>query len=173
MKFFYNLERFEGGEYVVVMLEEDGKIGTGAIIPERKEGENYKTIMGVIEEYRHVVELAKPQQFASLSFNLRGVLPKHPKVTFAISAAALELFSKLENMRIEEILSCNGLKRPIRLGIWEGEVLVAEKVGGVFEVLSLASQDLALSIRRYPRGEMEEVLLNLSRYFAGYVLEKW
>ncbi len=173
MKFFYNLERFEDGEYVVVMLEEDGKIGTGAIVPERKEGENYKTVMGVIEEYRHVVELAKPQQFASLSFSLREILPKHPKITFAISAAALELFSKLENMSISKILSCEGLKKPIRLRNWKGETLFAEKTGGVFETLSSSSQDLALSIRRYPKSEMEEVLLSLSRYFAGYVLDRW
>ena len=172
MKFFYNLERFEEGEYVVVMLEEDGKVGTGAIVPEKREGENYKTVMGVIEEYRHIVELAKPYQFASISFKLRETFPRHPKVTFAISAAALELFSKLEGAEIEKILSCDDLKRPIRLRNWNGEILVAEKSGGIFETLSLASQNIALAIRRYPRGEMEEVLLNLSRYFAGYVLEK-
>ncbi len=173
MKFFYNLKRFEEGEYVVLMLEEGGKVGTGAVIPERREGENYKTVMGIVEEYRHVVETAKPQQFASISFYLRRVFPNHPKVTFAISAAALELFSKLEGMDIEEALSCHDLKKPIRLRNWKGEILLAEKTGGVFETLSLASQNSALSVRRYPNGEMEEVLLNLSRYFAGYVLEKW
>ncbi len=173
MKFFYNLRRFEGGEYVVLMLEEDGEIGTGAVIPEREEGENYKTVMGVVEEYRHVVEMAKPQQFASISLYLKEIFPNHPKVTFAISAAALELFSKLEGMSVEEVLSCSDLKKPIRLGNWEGETLLAEKTGGVFETLSLASQNSALDIRKYPSGEMEEVLLNLSRYFAGYVLNKW
>ena len=46
-------------------------------------------------------------------------------------------------------------------------------MGGVLEVLAFPQKEKsALLVRNYPKGEMEEVLFTLSRYFAGYVLEK-
>ncbi len=173
MKFFYNLERYENGEYVILTLEENGKVGIGAVIPERKKGENYKTIMGVVEEYRHTVESAKPEHFASISFKLKEDFPNHPKVTFAISAAATELFSKISKMRIEELLMCEGLRGAVMLTDWVGDIVVPEEIGGVFEVLSMASQDRALLLRRYPHDEMSNILHALSRYFAGYFPSSW
>ncbi len=167
MKFFYNLERFEGGEYVVVALEWEGKRGVGAVVPRKERGENYKTVMGAIEEYRHVVEKMRPEQFASISIRLAEEFPNHPSVTFAISAAALELFSKLNGFSIPELLMCERGSAP--LYEWEGEVVVPEDVGGVFEVLSLASDERALVVREYPNGEMREVLAALSCHFAGYI----
>ena len=173
MKFFYNLERYEEGEYVVVTLEEDGKRGIGAIVPERKRGENYKIIMGVIEEYRHIVEMTKPEHFPILSQRLSKELPNHPKVTFAISAAAFELFAALKGTSVFELLMVEGLKGAVPLYEWMGDVVVPEETGGVLEAISTGSEDKALLIREYPKGEMREILEAISSYYAGYVLSSW
>ncbi len=173
MKFFYNLERYEEGEYVVIALEEDGKRGVGAVVPERKRGENYKIIMGVIEEYRHIVERAKPEQFSILSQRLSRELPNHPKVTFAVSAAAFELFASLNGMSVFELLMVEGLKGSVPLYEWMGDVVIPEETGGVLEAISMGSEDKALLIREYPKGEMKDILEAISSYYAGYVLSSW
>ncbi len=170
MKFFYQLERYELGKYVKVILKEGEYEGIGAILPERNQGENYKVIMGVIEEYRHVVEKARPEHFGILSYKLKNVFPKHPKVSFAISVAAVELYCKLLGMNIYEFFFLENMHHPIHLDNWEGEVVVPELQGGVFEALSLSDKnEKALYIRKYPKEEMKEVLHALSCYFAGYV----
>jgi hypothetical protein len=173
VKFFYNLERYEEGEYVVVMLEENDERGIGAIVPERSKGENYKTIMGVIEEYRHVVEKARPEHFSIISQRLEEEFPRHPKVTFAISAAAFELFAKLSGMSLRGLLMVNGLKGAVSLNEWNGDIVIPEETGGVIEAISLGAEDRALLLREYPRSEMEEVLKAISSYYAGYVSSKW
>ena len=173
MRFFYQLERYEEGEYVVVRLEEGVNIGIGAVLPERYRGENYKTIMGAIEEYRHIVETSKPEHFATISQRLLQHFPNHPKVTFAISAAATQLFAEISGMSIDELLLAEGLPKPLHLENWNGSTVIPEEMGGVLEVLAFPQKEkFALLVRNYPKGEMEEVLFTLSRYFAGYVLEK-
>jgi len=170
MKFFYQLERFEFGEYVVVKLEEDGFIGVGAVIPNRKKGENYKTIMGAIEEYRRFVEMSSSHHFAVISQRLLKHFPNHPEVTFAISAAYFELYAKKCQMSVAELLMCQNLPGPMHLENWDKNIVIPEEIGGVVEVLTLPNKEkTALFIRDYPNGEMKEVLYQLSRYFAGYL----
>ncbi len=172
MKFFYQLERYEEGEYVIVKLEENGHEGIGAVLPDRSKGQNYKTVMGAIEEYRSIVEQSKPWHFAALSQRLLKHFPGHPNVTFAISAAATELFSKLQGAAVEELLMCDGLQLPLHLENWNGEIVIPEEIGGVMEVLAIPEKRMkALLLRKYPKGEMEKLIFALSRYFAGYIIE--
>ena len=170
MKFFYQLERFELGEYVIVRVEEDGFNGTGAVIPNRKKGENYKTVMGAIEEYRRFVEISSSHHFAVISQRLLKHFPNHPEVTFAISAAFFELYAKKNGISVEELLMCQNLQKPMHIENWNGKVVLPEEMGGITEVLSLPDKDkTALLIKDYPNGEMKEILYQLARYFAGYI----
>ena len=170
MKFFYQLERYEFGEYVVVRVEEDGFSGIGAVIPDRKKGENYKTVMGAIEEYRHFVEMSFSHHFPVISQRLLKHFPNHPEVTFAVSAAFFDLYARKNDISIEDLLMCQNLQKPVYLENWHGDMVVPEELGGVMEVLSIPRKEkVALLIRDYPNGEMKEILYQLTRYFAGYI----
>ena len=163
MRFFYRLERFDGGEYVVLELEEGSSRASGAIVPDRNLGQNYKIVMGAIEEYRRVVEMSKPEHFAVISKRLESHFPGHSNVRFAISSAMTELFAKMSGLSVRELLMANDLKEPTEVKSCPSPV-VPELLGGVFEVLSLESRRCIL-LRRYPKGEMESVLDALSMYF--------
>ncbi len=163
MKFFYRLERFQGGEYVVLEVEEGEHKGTGAVVPRREKGQNYKTIMGAIEEYRHVVESAKAENFAIISARLDVHFPGHPEVRFAISSAMVELYTKLAGLSVEELLMVNDLEEP-KIVTECDDPLIPEEIGGVFEVLSFRDKS-CMVLREYPNSEMRGVLRALSFYF--------
>ena len=162
MRFFYKLSRFSGGEYVVVRLEYEDSYGVGAVIPDRSKGQNYKTVMGAVEEYRYVVETSRPEHFPFLSSRLEKHFPGHPEVRFAISCAATELFARLSNLTVSELLMVSDLEDPPESEC--EDPVVPEELGGVVETLSLPLKDCLL-IRSYPNGEMSEILRALGRYF--------
>ena len=167
MRFFYRLERFDGGEYVVLELEEGSSRASGAIVPDRNLGQNYKIVMGAIEEYRRVVEVSRPEHFAVISRRLDLHFPGHSNVRFAISSAMTELFAKVSGLSVRELLMTDGLKKPTEVKNCPNPV-VPEFLGGVFEVISLESKRCVL-LRRYPNGEMEDVLDALSMYFEEMI----
>uniref|UniRef100_A0A7C4GI26 Uncharacterized protein n=1 Tax=Fervidobacterium thailandense TaxID=1008305 RepID=A0A7C4GI26_9BACT len=174
MKFFYNISKVEDYEYIVLRLEEDGFSGIGAILPIRKKGENYKIFMGIIEEYRSLVEHTSTDEAFSITEKLNKHFPGHPKVTFAIQAAMISLFSKKHSIEIQKLVG--GLETP-RNELC-GERLFPEYVGDVLKLRCLAqdsssNQTRTYVLTKYPKNEMDEVLSALSTNFKYLEVLSW
>ncbi|WP_249031066.1 hypothetical protein [Thermosipho africanus] len=163
LKFFYSLKKADFGEYVVIEITDDKNIGKGAIIPERSKGENYKTIMGAIEEYRYIVEKANIEDAFEIPYKLEKYFPNHPKVIFAIDAAFKELYSKTYNIPLVKLIGQENVqecKEPI-----EQEKVFPEEYGFIDIVKVLPKvylEDSTFVLTKYPEGEMFEVLKALS-----------
>ncbi|SHH55017.1 enolase-like domain-containing protein [Thermosipho atlanticus] len=174
MKFFYNLKRSEIGEYVVVEVTDDVNVGTGAIVPEKSRGENYKTIMGVIEEFRYTVELSTIEDAFCISEKLERIFPGHPKVVFAIDAAFKELYSKSKNISLKKLIG-----RDIQQECIENKSakkVFPEYIGQIDVIKSLPKifdEDFTFVLTKYPNNEMWEVLKALSTNFEYVEVLTW
>ncbi|KAF2961801.1 hypothetical protein [Fervidobacterium sp. 2310opik-2] len=175
MKFFYNIERIENYEYIVVKVEENNISGTGAILPIRRKGENYKIFMGVIEEYRTIIEHSKAEDVFLISKILEKHFPNHPKVVFGIQAAMLSLFSKKYQFNLNQLIGgpevpknekCGELVFPEELG----DVMLAKYVNFID---SETKSDKTFVMTRYPKDEMGEVLSALSTNYKYLEVVSW
>lgn len=203
MRFLYNIERENDIEYVVLRVIENNLEGKGCIVPEKKRGENYKIILGVIEEYREKVEKASIQDVYVLPEKLEMFFPNHPKVIFAITVAIIELFSKIKDFPIEKFFpriftpeECNGEIINERFVVCNGEkylfienikylsfydkiAIQLEYIGNPFRAyhISRLLTNLGLDIlgvfRIYPRNEMKKVMEILKGLFKKYVVLSW
>ncbi|MBT1247141.1 MULTISPECIES: hypothetical protein [unclassified Thermosipho (in: thermotogales)] len=171
MKFFYNLERSEFGEYVSIEVTDDQNSGIGAIVPERKKGENYKVIMGAIEEYRYIVEKASIEDTFNIAYSLSKHFPNHQKVIFAIDAAFKELYSKTYNIPLEKLLGQENIKQCKNS---EGKKIFPEEYGFVDLIKVLPQFDnYTFVLTKYPKGEMYEVLKALSTNYKYVEVLSW
>jgi len=203
MRFLYNIEEREGVEYVVLKVIENGLEGKGCVVPERRRGENYKVIMGAIEEYRKEVEKASIQDIYVLPEKLEMSFPNHPKVIFAITMAMVELFSKMNDFPIEKLFPkiftpeeidggivdegaviCNGERYPLLedmkcLSLYDKIAVQLEYIGNPFRAYHILRSltDLGLDIlgvfRNYPGDEMKEAMEVLKGLFKKYVVLSW
>lgn len=174
MKFFYNIERAEGFEYIVVKVQENDLEGIGAILPIRKNGENYKIFMGVIEEYRTIVEKAKPEDSFVISQVLRQHFPNHPKVVFAIQSAFLMVFAKKYKLDLGKIIGGNVIPKNERCG----ERVFPEQLGDVlfakyFSIVENSKLDKTFVMTKYPKNEMDDVLSALSTNYKYLEVVSW
>ncbi|ABR30249.1 hypothetical protein SU69_01985 [Thermosipho melanesiensis] len=171
MKFFYNLERTDFGEYITIEITDNKNSGIGAIVPERYKGENYKVIMGAIEEYRYVVEKATIKDTFSIPYMLEEHFPNHPKVIFAIDAAFKELYSKTYNIPLQKLLGRENIQE---CKVENGEKIFPEEYGiiDLVKVLPLFD-DYVFMLTKYPKGEMHEVLRALSTNFKHVEVFSW
>lgn len=173
-RFFYRLERIDGYEYVVVELESSGFRGTGAVLPLRRNGENYKIFMGVIEEYRSLLEKACPEDAFQLPAKLNAHFPGHPKVIFALQSALLSVFCSKYDIHVSKILG--GTETPTSERT--SHVLIPEYVGDVMRVkyssaLQQNHEQVTFVHTKYPRGEMDDVLSALSTNFKFVEVRSW
>ncbi len=172
LKFFYNLDRVENYEYVVIKILDGDFSGHGAILPIRKKGENYKTIMGVIEEYRTIVEHSCTEDTFIISSVLNNHFPNHPKVVFAIQSAYFELYSKKYNIPLKKLLG-NPFPKKVEIDEPVGRVIIPEEIGDLMAVKSLPyleKDDFTFMFIHYPKNEMFEVISVLSsnyKYVGG------
>jgi len=174
MKFFYNLKRSDFGEYVVIEITEGLNSGIGAIFPERKRGENYKTIMGVIEEYRHIVESSTIEDTFCIAEKLERDFPGHPKVIFAIDAAFKELYSKTTKIPLTKLIGKNIQNECIENK--DGKKLFPEYIGQIDVIKSLPKifeEDFTFVLTKYPENEMWGVLKALSTNFEYVEVMTW
>ncbi|MEN3041884.1 MAG: hypothetical protein ABDH59_01035 [Fervidobacterium sp.] len=174
MKFFYNIERVDGFEYIVVKVQENGTEGMGAILPVRKSGENYKIFMGVIEEYRTVVERSKVEDAFIISQVLREHFPNHPKVVFAIQAAFLSLFCKKYNLDLGKLIGGNVVPRNEKCGErifpeYLGDVILARCINSI----NGSNLDKTFVMTKYPKNEMDDVLSALSTNYKYLEVLSW
>lgn len=177
MRFFYNIDRVDGYEYVVVKVQEEKSeniSGVGAILPIRKNGENYKTIMGVIEEYRSIVEHAKLEDVFIISDILSSHFPHHPNVVFAIQSAMVSLFSKKYKLDLNNLLGSNIKPKNEKCG----ELVFPEELGDVFLAkywtkFKNKDTNLTFVMTKYPKNEMEEVLSALSTNYSYLEVISW
>jgi len=173
VKFFYNLERKDNFEYIVLRVEENNLSGTGAILPIRKNGENYKIFMGVIEEYRSIVEKLHCEDVFVITGILEEHFPNHPKVKFAIQAAVLELFSKKYKLDITKLLG--GLKSTKNELC--GERLFPEYLGDVFHAKyypeTKKETNTTFVLTKYPNNEMDTILSALSSNYEYLEVISW
>ncbi|MGQ9855166.1 MAG: hypothetical protein ACUVQF_00280 [Fervidobacterium sp.] len=173
MKFFYNLEKVENYEYVVVKVQESEHTGVGAILPIRRNGENYKIFMGAIEEYRTIVEKSKAEDVFIIPKILEKHFPKHPKVTFAIQAAFLELFCKKYKIELEKLLG--GLQSPKNEIC--GDLLYPEYFGDIFYVRYVPEIEAHINhtfvLVKYPHNEMDHILSALSTNYKNLEVISW
>lgn len=174
MKFFYNIERVEGFEYIVVKVQENDLEGIGAILPIRKNGENYKIFMGVIEEYRTIVEKSKSEDAFVIPQTLQQHFPNHPKVIFAIQSAFLMVFVKKYKLDLGKVIGGNVIPKNERCG----ERVFPEHLGDVFlakylSVVENSSLDKTFVMTKYPKNEMDDVLSALSTNYKYLEVVSW
>ncbi|MFN6991184.1 MAG: hypothetical protein ACK4MM_00535 [Fervidobacterium sp.] len=174
MKFFYNLEKVEGYEYVVLKVQDEksNDSGVGAILPLRKKGENYKIFMGVIEEYRTIVEHSKLEDVFSICDVLTAHFPNHPKVVFAIQSAMISLFSKKYKLDLNSLLGSNIKPKNEKFG----ELVFPEELGDVFLSKYWAkfkNSYLTFVMTKYPKNEMEDILSALSTNYKYLEVVSW
>lgn len=174
MKFFYNIERVEGFEYIVVKVQENDLEGVGAILPIRKNGENYKIFMGVIEEYRTIVEKSKSEDVFVIPQVLQQHFPNHPKVVFAIHSAFLMLFSRKYKLDLGKIIGGSVIPKNERCG----ERVFPEHLGDVFfakyfSVVENSKLDKTFVMTKYPKNEMDDVLSALSTNYKYLEVVSW
>ncbi|MBO8161443.1 MAG: hypothetical protein H0Z24_07380 [Thermosipho sp. (in: Bacteria)] len=174
MKFFYNLKRSEFGEYVVIEITDDINKGIGAIMPERHRGENYKTIMGVIEEYRHIVEQSTVSDAFCISEKLERYFPNHPKIVFAIDAAFKELYSKAKGISLVKLIGREIQHEKIENK--DSKKLYPEYIGHIDVIKSIPKifdEDFTFILTKYPDGEMWDVLKALATNFDYVEVLSW
>jgi len=203
MKFLYHLEEEENREYVVLKLVENELEGTGCIVPEKERGENYKVIMGAIEEYRKEVEKASIQDIFTLPERLESSFPNHPKVIFAITIATIELFSKLKNFPVEKLFPRIFTPKEVSGKLLNGKIIThngeeyalledikylppcnkiavqLEYIGNPFRAYHVLRYFMNLGLdflgifRNYPKGEMKKTMRVLRGLFEKYVVLSW
>ncbi|QTA38815.1 hypothetical protein JYK00_04725 [Thermosipho ferrireducens] len=175
MKFFYNLARSEFGEYVVVEVTDGNNSGLGAIFPEKVRGENYKTIMGAIEEYRPIVEKADYEDAFWIVDKLNLHFPDHPKVTFAIDAAFRELYSKISGISLEKLIGYPIVQEHKNLEKYKSKIY-PEYLGSlniVKDIPKIYEDNFIFVLTKYPHGEMWEVLKALSTNYQYTEVMTW
>lgn len=175
MKFFYNLKKADFGEYVVIEITDDKNKGVGAIVPERKKGENYKTIMGAIEEYRYIVENASIEDAFEIPYMLEKHFPNHPKVIFAIDAAFKELFSRTYNIPLVKIFGQNNIQECIESEN-KSDYIFPEEYGFTDIVKALPMiylENSTFILTKYPNNEMFDVLKALSTNYKFVKTLTW
>ena len=173
MKFFYNLQRKDGYEYIVIRVEEGSSSGIGAVLPVRKNGENYKIFMGVIEEYRTIIEHAQCEDLFRISSVLESHFPNHPKVRFGIQVAILDLFTKKYAIDVNKLIGGSKNSKNEKCG----ERFFPEYTGDVFhvkyipEIIKDPRQTFVLT--KYPNNEMDHVLSALSTNYEYLEVISW
>ncbi|MGC8819630.1 MAG: hypothetical protein ACP5PP_00765 [Fervidobacterium sp.] len=175
MKFFYNIERVEGYEYIIVKVEENNITSTGAVLPIRKNGENYKIVMGAIEEYRTIIERSKVEDAFIISQVLQNHFPNHTKVIFAIQSAMLLTFSKKYNIDINKLIGGTYVPKNEKCG----ELVFPESLGDVFlakylnHMTQTKDSEKTFVMIKYPKNEMDEVLSALSTNYKYLEVISW
>ncbi|WP_448375514.1 hypothetical protein [Fervidobacterium sp.] len=173
IKFFYNLQRKDGYEYIVLRVEDGNFSGTGAILPVRRNGENYKIFMGVIEEYRTIIEHMKIEDLFTITSTLEAHFPNHQKVKFGIQAALIDLFAKKYNFDINKLLGgVQNTKNEMC-----GERFFPEYSGDVFHVKYLPTilkeSRVTFVLTKYPNNEMDNILSALSTNYEYLEVISW
>ncbi|MCD6551768.1 hypothetical protein [Thermotoga sp.] len=173
----YHLERWRNREIVRLELMEEGSRGISSIVPEKSLGENYKTVVAVLEEYEGFLKEAKSGQIFGLFEELEEYFPEHPKVLFSLSCAVLNLFSKRYGVSFEEMLDVPG--RAVET-VERSDVLVfPEVVGHVLRVAGFLSamrsvgEKVCLVVREYPDPITNSILNLLKKLSNGFVEGSW